>query len=191
MFGSAIGWLKGLSIVGKSVLGVATLGTVGIVAATPNQPDTTQTKINGDSIRNAPVTTTKEVVEEVEIDFSSKTEENSSMNQGETSLKTNGLKGLKTLKYSVTYVDGKETTKLLIDEKVVREPVDEITYVGTYVKPAAPPVPRCDENYSGGCVPVVSYDLDCADIGFRVYVVGYDRHGFDGRDNDGVGCESY
>lgn len=48
----------------------------------------------------------------------------------------------------------------------------------------------CDPNYAGGCVPIVSYDLDCADIGQSVTVVGYDVHGFDG-DGDGYGCESY
>jgi hypothetical protein len=49
----------------------------------------------------------------------------------------------------------------------------------------------CDPNYSGFCVPNVTYDLDCADIQHVVYVIGYDRHGFDGNDNDGIGCESY
>jgi hypothetical protein len=51
-----------------------------------------------------------------------------------------------------------------------------------------PPAPSCDPNYSGGCVPNVPYDLDCADINGPVYVVGRDPHGFDG-DGDGVGCE--
>lgn len=72
--------------------------------------------------------------------------------------------------------------------------------------PAAPPVNKpspaptptpaartgtdCDPNYTGGCVPDVSYDLDCPDIGFRVQVIGTDSHRFDG-DKNGVGCESY
>jgi hypothetical protein len=58
----------------------------------------------------------------------------------------------------------------------------------TTVKPAPS---NCDPNYSGFCVPNVSYDLNCPDIGHVVYVIGYDRHGFDGNDNDGIGCESY
>ncbi len=49
--------------------------------------------------------------------------------------------------------------------------------------------PNCDPNYSP-CVPVVAYDLNCADIGHGVSVVGADPHGFD-RDRDGRGCESY
>lgn len=48
---------------------------------------------------------------------------------------------------------------------------------------------NCDPNYTGGCVPKVSYDLDCGDISFSVWVVGTDIHGFDG-DGDGHGCES-
>lgn len=53
------------------------------------------------------------------------------------------------------------------------------------------PPPGCDRNYTGYCVPDVSYDLNCADIGYNtVYVVsgGYDKNGFDG-DGDGIGCE--
>jgi resuscitation-promoting factor RpfB len=46
----------------------------------------------------------------------------------------------------------------------------------------------CDPNYTG-CVPIVSYDLDCADIGFSVQVIGVDIHGFDS-DSDGWGCEA-
>lgn len=48
---------------------------------------------------------------------------------------------------------------------------------------------NCDSDYSG-CVPDVSYDLDCADIGEEVEVYGDDYHGLD-RDGDGYGCESY
>lgn len=52
------------------------------------------------------------------------------------------------------------------------------------------PVSNCDPNYSGACVPLVSWDLDCADIGESVTVVGSDIHRFDA-DGDGAGCESY
>ena len=47
----------------------------------------------------------------------------------------------------------------------------------------------CDPNYQGACVPIVPYDLDCADIDGTVYVRGDDPHRFDG-DGDGVGCEA-
>lgn len=48
---------------------------------------------------------------------------------------------------------------------------------------------ECDTNYVP-CVDDVLYDLDCADVGFQVRVVGVDTHNLDG-DGDGYGCESY
>jgi hypothetical protein len=65
-----------------------------------------------------------------------------------------------------------------------------MTMVKAPVKKASGGGSNCDPNYSGYCVPDVSYDLDCPDIAHRVYVVGYDKHGFDA-DNDRIGCESY
>jgi hypothetical protein len=56
--------------------------------------------------------------------------------------------------------------------------------------PAPAPGGACDPNYAGFCVPIVSYDLNCDDIGHRVTVVGVDIHHFDS-DGDGIGCESY
>ena len=50
------------------------------------------------------------------------------------------------------------------------------------------PTGKCDPNYGGGCVPQVTYDLDCADIDGPVRVVGVDIHRFDGN-GDGWGCE--
>jgi|GEM_PF-2747968 len=81
----------------------------------------------------------------------------------------------------------------------VPQPTPPITPVKPTPAPVATPMPppiappasaSCDPNYIGGCVPNVSYDLDCKDIGFSVTVVGTDRHRFDG-DGDGAGCESY
>jgi endonuclease YncB( thermonuclease family) len=57
--------------------------------------------------------------------------------------------------------------------------------------PSTPPPSggACDPNYTGACVPVVPYDLDCADIDGQVRVVGDDIHRFDG-DGNGYGCEA-
>lgn len=48
---------------------------------------------------------------------------------------------------------------------------------------------NCDPNYTP-CIPNVSYDLDCADVGKQVRVIGTDTHRLD-REGDGYGCESY
>jgi hypothetical protein len=39
-------------------------------------------------------------------------------------------------------------------------------------------------------VPNSASDLDCADIGHSVQVIGSDPYGLD-REGDGIGCESY
>jgi hypothetical protein len=56
--------------------------------------------------------------------------------------------------------------------------------------PSPPANGGCDPNYKGACVPIVGYDLNCADIGAMVQVVGSDPNRFDA-DGDGYGCESY
>jgi len=60
-------------------------------------------------------------------------------------------------------------------------------------KPPAPkPAPRdCDPSYPTVCIPSAPPDLDCGDIPHKRFPVrAPDPHGFDGNDNDGVGCES-
>jgi micrococcal nuclease len=54
----------------------------------------------------------------------------------------------------------------------------------------APAGARCDPNYTGACVPPYPPDVDCADVGRPVTVVGADPHNFDS-DGNGRGCERY
>ncbi len=79
-------------------------------------------------------------------------------------------------------------------ESVEVEPAPTVPQFEPSFEPSVAPQPRiapdCDPNYAGGCVPVVSYDLNCPDIGFDVEVIGVDIHEFD-RDLDGFGCETY
>ncbi len=50
---------------------------------------------------------------------------------------------------------------------------------------------NCDSSYPGVCIPPAPPDLDCKDITYRNFrVLPSDPHRFDGRDNDGLGCES-
>jgi micrococcal nuclease len=68
-------------------------------------------------------------------------------------------------------------------------------------QPAATPVPvapepppatgGCDPSYPDFCLEPGIPDLDCGDIPYgRFTVLPPDPHGFDGNDNDGLGCES-
>ena len=81
---------------------------------------------------------------------------------------------------------------------------DQRTIVGCSTIPGQPvPVPtpttqtpagggggaNCDPNYDP-CIPPFPPDLDCADIGQSVSVIGGDPHGLD-REGDGLGCKSY
>jgi endonuclease YncB( thermonuclease family) len=50
---------------------------------------------------------------------------------------------------------------------------------------------RCDPSYPTVCIPPPPPDLDCKDVPYHNFkVLPPDPHGFDGRDDDGVGCES-
>jgi hypothetical protein len=56
--------------------------------------------------------------------------------------------------------------------------------------PPAPAASSCDPAYTGACIPVVGYDLDCGDVSATDFrSVGSDPHGFD-REGDGYACES-
>jgi micrococcal nuclease len=49
----------------------------------------------------------------------------------------------------------------------------------------------CDPAYPDVCIPPAPPDLDCDDVPYEDFrVLPPDPHGFDGRDDDGVGCES-
>jgi hypothetical protein len=146
---------------------------------TSNQPKSAQTQ---SKVEKKTVTETKSVA------YGTKTVDDASLNKGTTKVTTQGVNGIETLTYLVTYTNGKQTAKDLQSDKVTTQPVDQVTSVGTYVAPA--PSSSCNPNYTGYCVPNVSYDLNCSDISHRVYVVGTDVYRFDA-DHDGVGCESY
>ncbi|WP_243722746.1 G5 domain-containing protein [Actinomadura sp. 7K507] len=110
--------------------------------------------------------------------------------KGKTRVKRRGVSGIKTLTYKVTYAGGEATDRKLVREVVTRKPVARIIAVGT--KQAR----RCDENYSGACVPIAS-DVDCAGgsgngpayVQGPVRVVGSDIYDLD-RDGDGTACDS-
>jgi micrococcal nuclease len=57
--------------------------------------------------------------------------------------------------------------------------------------PVAPKGGRCDPSYPDVCIAPYPPDLDCGDVPYEdIRVLPPDPHGFDGRDNDGLGCES-
>lgn len=187
-------WFKGLSTLGKVI--VVAGGALGAIITTnstaqpPVEPVTnlkTEKPIEKPAEKKIrqPVVTTRAEVETEAIPFGESYINDNQMNKGETRVVSEGVPGEKSITYTITETDGVETNRERGNE-TVKPPVDKVIAIGTYEAP----VQKCDPNYSGGCVPIVSYDLDCPDIGFAVTVIGRDIHRFD-RDKDGYGCESY
>lgn len=179
---SILGWLKGLSVAGKLVAGTIVTGsviTVGVIATQPSQTPPREPTGPTTEIETETETETKTEV----IPFETVTRNDSTLLEGTTQVITEGQNGVRTIVYTITLTDGKETSRAESSNAITMQPITKIIANGTKKKPA------CDSNYSGYCVPIVSYDLDCVDIGYNtVYVRSYDPHGFDG-DNDGYGCE--
>lgn len=146
-----------------------------------------------------PVVESRTVVVAEAVPFARKTVQDGSLARGREVVTTKGVAGRKQLTYEVTFTDGVETARTLVDETVDVRPVTQITSIGTKVaakpKPAPKPASNCDSNYAGGCVPIAS-DVDCAGgsgngpayVAGPVRVVGNDIYGLDA-DNDGLGCE--
>lgn len=183
-------WFLGLSKIGKaSIIGVLLFGAM---TASGAQQSTTVPSVESNGASGSsldvkveePSITYNTIVEKKAVPFEKQTTEDATMAKGTSVVRIPGQDGVVTITHKLTLQDGKEIARET-SEETTKSSVAEVTAIGTYVQPE----PKCDSNYSG-CVPIVSYDLDCPDIGFSVYVYGYDKHGFDG-DNDGEGCESY
>jgi hypothetical protein len=129
------------------------------------------------------------VTETQAVAFPEKTVNDPSLAKGTRVVKTRGVVGSKTLTYEVTYTDGVQTAKNLVREVVTKQPITQLTAVGTKQQQ------QCDPNYSGACVPIAS-DVDCAGgsgngpayVTGPVKVIGIDIYDLD-RDGDGWGCE--
>jgi resuscitation-promoting factor RpfB len=150
-----------------------------------------------------PVTTYKDVQTTEPIPFEKVRRNDATRDVGSEAITTEGVNGIRTLTFHVTYIDGVESGRTQTKSEVTKAPIKEVTSVGTrvpYVPPAttyttpAPSTSNCDSNYSG-CVPIAS-DVDCAGgsgngpayVAGPVRVIGSDIYGLD-RDGDGVACE--
>lgn len=74
-----------------------------------------------------------------EIPFETKYENDSNLEEGQSKVKQEGVKGVKTIIYKVTYTDGAETNREKTSEEVTTKPVDKIVIKGTKSKPSEPP----------------------------------------------------
>jgi len=80
------------------------------------------------------------------IEFESTTKNDSSIYKGERKVVTKGKDGKKQLRHWVRVVDGEDVDKELVEETVLKKPVDEVIAVGTKERPA----PKPKATSSGG-----------------------------------------
>ncbi|WP_042464226.1 peptidoglycan DD-metalloendopeptidase family protein [Neobacillus dielmonensis] len=78
----------------------------------------------------------KEVNQREEIPFTQKTEEDASMDKGDTKVKQAGQNGARTVTYAISEQNGETVKKEQTDEQVLQQPVDEIVVKGTKVVPS-------------------------------------------------------
>ncbi|MEE6262291.1 G5 domain-containing protein [Plantactinospora sonchi] len=151
-------------------------------------PQVTTPAANPTTPSAGPTVEKRTTTETRNIPFGERTVQDSSLAKGTRKVRTKGVPGRKTLTYEVTYTNGVQTGKRLVDEEVTRRPVTQVVAVGTRE------TRNCDPNYSG-CVPVAS-DVDCAGgsgngpayVEGPVEVIGRDIYDLD-RDGDGYGCD--
>jgi len=88
-----------------------------------------------------PKITHKKVTKTEVIKFSTKTQNDTTLPQGQTKIAQTGINGQKKVTYKVTYANGKATKWKAVFTKVIKQPKPQITIIGTYVAPAPAPKP--------------------------------------------------
>ena len=82
-----------------------------------------------------PIVETTEFVDETEpVNYNTRKEFSDQLPVGTSKLIQLGKKGQKTSRYSVTKVNGEETSRTFVESKITTDPVDEIIQVGTRIK---------------------------------------------------------
>mgnify|MGYP001075219972 CR=1 FL=1 len=191
------GAVNAATLAARSVAGEG--APVAFAATTATAAASTPSRTPTPTPTHTPVVTTRDETATEPVPFERTSVEDSSLPQGQTTVTTAGQNGERTRTYRVTLTDGVETGRELVSDAVTTPPVTEVTSIGTYVAPAAPPPPaaapgNCDPNYAEACVPIAS-DVDC--VGGKgngpayfdgvARVVGRDIYKLDG-DGDGWAC---
>lgn len=109
-------------------------------AATTGKPTATN-GFNAADLKEvkAPVITTKEETQTEPVAFPKETKEDANLLEGEKVITQQGKNGVRTIVYTITYTDGKETSRAVKSNTITTQPVTEITSIGT--KPKTPETP--------------------------------------------------
>lgn len=100
--------------------------------------DKTEPDANSLPQNNITVTVTRINVEEVtkqeDIDFKTTVKNDSKLGWREKKVEIAGEKGVREVKYKITYKNGKEISKVMLEKSILKEPVTQVEIQGTYVK---------------------------------------------------------
>lgn len=101
--------------------------------------------------------TFKERTETETVAYEKTSYETNDYNKGESVVVTEGKNGEKTLVYKDRYINGEFADAELKEEFISVEPVDQVTAVGTYVKPKPAPQPPQTNSGSAGATADFTY----------------------------------
>ncbi|KKP78388.1 MAG: hypothetical protein A2271_03380 [Candidatus Moranbacteria bacterium RIFOXYA12_FULL_35_19] len=76
----------------------------------------------------------EEKIEKEDIDFKTISKEDSKLGWREKKVEQKGEKGIKEIKYKITYKNGQEISREVLEKNITKEPVSEIIVKGTYIK---------------------------------------------------------
>ncbi len=76
----------------------------------------------------------EEVIKKEEIDFKTTTKNDSELGWREKKITTQGEKGIKEVKYRITYKNGKEISRIKLSQEIIKDPVTQVETQGTYMK---------------------------------------------------------
>lgn len=96
----------------------------------------------------------EQIIETEEIDYSTEYEYSEALPEGETEIKSLGVKGERTITYKLVYVAGELQDKVVVSDEVTREPVNEVIIYGTgaahTAQPSQPSYDYSDSSSAAG-----------------------------------------
>lgn len=113
------------------------------------------------------------IVEKEALEYETTYENDSSITKGQEQVSRNGENGEKEVSYKVTYVDGTEESREVVEEKVTKEPVNKVVAVGTKEEPAPEPEPEAAPAAPERSVVSKKAFYDCDGSGHGYYEVTY------------------
>ena len=109
------------------------IAAIGIVTAVSASSIRRSSSNKPTTIKNEPFSGEKVITVSEIVAFQTETVNDSSLEYGESYIKTKGANGKKDVRYKVTYEKGKEISRKKVDENITQQPVNEIVIKGTKV----------------------------------------------------------